>query len=169
VGRGIGPALEARDVLSVLRRAPDAPADLRERALSLAGRVLEIGGAATTGCGVARATTLLDGGSALRKFEAICEAQGGMREPITAPITHMVRATEPGRISAIDNRRLARLAKLAGAPRSPAAGVTLCARVGERVERGEPLLVIHAASPGQLEYARGYLAANPELIDLDES
>ena len=41
VGRGIGPALEARDVLAVLRREADAPADLRERALQLAGAVLE--------------------------------------------------------------------------------------------------------------------------------
>ncbi|HEV2614832.1 MAG TPA: thymidine phosphorylase family protein, partial [Gammaproteobacteria bacterium] len=38
VGRGIGPALEARDVMSVLRGAPDAPQNLRERALDLAGK-----------------------------------------------------------------------------------------------------------------------------------
>jgi thymidine phosphorylase len=37
VGRGIGPALEARDVLAVLTRSPAAPLDLRERALDLAG------------------------------------------------------------------------------------------------------------------------------------
>ena len=44
VGRGIGPALEARDVLAVLRNEPDAPEDLRRRAASLAGVALEIGG-----------------------------------------------------------------------------------------------------------------------------
>ena len=168
VGRGIGPALEARDVLRVLRRTSDAPVDLRQRALALAGRVLEIGGAAASGDGVARATALLDDGSALRKFEAICAAQGGMREPAAAPVTHVVCATDPGRIAAIDNRRLARLAKLAGAPRSPSAGVELHARLGCHVDRGEPLMTIHAEAPGELEYARGYLAANPQLIDLDE-
>jgi len=167
VGRGIGPALEARDVLQVLRCASDAPIDLRERALALAGRVMEMGGVVASGRGVARATTLLDDGSALRKFEAICAAQGGMREPPAAPITHVVRATDPGRIAAIDNRRLARLAKLAGAPRSLSAGVELHARLGNHVQRGEPLLTIHADAPGELEYARGYLAANPQLIDLD--
>ena len=36
VGRGIGPALEARDVLAVLQNAPHAPQDLRKRALTLA-------------------------------------------------------------------------------------------------------------------------------------
>ena len=46
VGRGIGPALEARDVLSVLRGAPDAPQDLRHRSIALAGALLELAGAA---------------------------------------------------------------------------------------------------------------------------
>jgi thymidine phosphorylase len=40
VGRGIGPALEARDVLAVLRGERGAPVDLRERSVLLAGRVL---------------------------------------------------------------------------------------------------------------------------------
>ena len=34
VGRGLGPALEARDALAVLRGDPDAPVDLRERGCS---------------------------------------------------------------------------------------------------------------------------------------
>src|SRR6185437_6231235 len=41
IGRGIGPALEARDVRQVLANAPEAPADLREKAIRLAGLVLE--------------------------------------------------------------------------------------------------------------------------------
>jgi thymidine phosphorylase len=41
IGRGIGPVLEARDVMAVLRNEPSAPADLRQRALLLAGRVLD--------------------------------------------------------------------------------------------------------------------------------
>jgi len=168
VGRGIGPALEARDVLSVLRRCDNAPADLRDRSLALAGVVLEIGGVATIGTGRARAQEALETGAALRKFEAICAAQGGMREPAIAPLTHVVRATRRGRISGIDNRRLARLAKLAGAPRAASAGVELHARLGAAVERDEPLITIYAETPGELDYARGYLAANPQVIDLEE-
>ena len=168
VGRGIGPALEARDVLSVLRRHADAPADLRSRSLDLAGVVLEIGGVAAAGKGRACAQDALDSGRALRKFEALCAAQGGMREPAIAPLTHAVRATRRGRISGIDSRRLARLAKLAGAPRAASAGVELHARLGAAIQRDEPLITIHAETPGELDYARGYLAANPEVIDLEE-
>jgi thymidine phosphorylase len=169
VGRGIGPALEARDVLAVLRRSTGAPADLCDRSLALAGVVLEIGGGAAVGRGRARAQDALASGSALRKFEAICAAQGGMREPAVAPLTHIVSATRRGRISDIDNRRLARLAKLAGAPRAASAGVELHARLGATVQRDEPLITIHAETPGELDYARGYLAANPQVIDLEEA
>ena len=41
IGRGIGPVLEARDVMQVLQSDPHAPSDLRQKALRLAGRVLE--------------------------------------------------------------------------------------------------------------------------------
>ena len=169
VGRGIGPALEARDVLRVLRRDADAPADLRSRALALAGETIEIGGAAPAGCGISRATEILDSGRALHKFESICAAQGGMREPPEAAFTHVVTATRRGRINGIDNRRLSRLAKLAGAPRDPAGGVELHARVGDPISAGDPLLTIHAQSPGELEYARGYLAGNAQTISVDEN
>jgi thymidine phosphorylase len=169
VGRGIGPALEARDVVAVLRGTSDGPADLRERALLLAGEVLEMGGAVRPGCGHARALEALTGGAALAKFEAICLAQGGMREPACAPLTHLVRATRRGRISGFDNRRLARIAKLAGAPRAPTAGVDLHAGLGATVDRDHPLLTIHAETPGELDYARSYLALNPQVIDLEDA
>ena len=167
VGRGVGPTLEARDVLSVLRREPTAPPDLRDRALSLAGEVIELAGTTPAGTGRAVAQRLLESGAALEKFEAICEAQGGMREPALARHTHVVDATRAGVVTAFDNRRLARIAKLAGAPRAPAAGLELHAALGTKLDRGDPLLTIHAESPGELDYARAYLRANPQIITLD--
>ncbi|MEQ1866001.1 MAG: thymidine phosphorylase family protein, partial [Micropepsaceae bacterium] len=80
VGAGIGPALEARDVVAVLKGEKSAPSDLRERALRLAAEVLRIG-RKVTGEGIAEATRYLDSGEAWRKFQAICEAQGGVRMP----------------------------------------------------------------------------------------
>ena len=70
-----------------------------------------------------------------------------------------VPAAASGRIAEIDNRRLARLAKLAGAPTSPAAGLETGLRVGDTVERGQPLLTLHAESPGELAYALEHAAA----------
>src|SRR3546814_5141681 len=67
VGRAIGPALEARDVLAVLTGDPDAPMDLRDRACILAGVILEIGEVALAGTGRALAEQTLADGSAWKK------------------------------------------------------------------------------------------------------
>lgn len=167
VGRGIGPALEARDVLAVLRREHDAPLDLRERALLLAGSLLEFCGAFPEGQGHAKAAEMLDSGRALKKFLAICDAQGGFREPLRAAFSEVIVATAAGRIIEVGNRRLARIAKLAGAPRARAAGIDLHVACWSRVESGTPLFTIHAETPGELQYAMSSLAAGPDAFVLE--
>ncbi|WP_409482661.1 thymidine phosphorylase family protein [Noviherbaspirillum sp. ST 5-3] len=168
VGRGIGPALEALDVLAVLQNAPGAPETLRERALLLAGRVLELGGKAAPGSGMQMAREVLASGLAWNKFQAICEAQGGMREPPHAQHTHVIVSKHRGKVAEIDNRRLARIAKLAGAPKAHAAGLVFHAPLETMVEVGQPLMTIHAESPGELAYARTYAEAQEDMILLQE-
>ncbi len=160
VGVGIGPGLEARDVLKVLRNDPDAPADLRARSLALTGALLDLATGGIAGGGLERASAALHSGKALAKFLAICEAQGGFREPPRAPFTAAVTATRGGRITAIDNRRLARIAKLAGAPASPAAGLETALRIGDVVERGQMIFTVHAQSRGELAYALEHAAGS---------
>lgn len=169
IGRGIGPALEARDALAVLQGEPQGPADLRERALLLAGHLLEMAAAAPTGCGEEMARVILDDGRAWRKFQAICDAQGGMRTPPTARFTRPVNASRAGRVAVIDNRRLGRVAKLAGAPHDPAAGLELHVRLGEPVAPGQPLYTIHAAAAGELDYALAYAGTADGIIGIEEA
>jgi thymidine phosphorylase len=168
VGRGIGPALEARDVLAVLRCEAGVPQDLRERSIALAGALLELAGTAPAGGGRVMAGTTLDDGRAWGKFQRICEAQGGMR---VLPISRQQRpllAEQAGRVQAIDNRKIARLAKLAGAPDHKAAGVDLHVSVGDQVDSGQPLCTVHAEAPGELAYAFDYAAANRDVIMVHE-
>ena len=169
VGRGIGPALEAMDVLAVLRRSPDAPQDLRARALDLAGKLLDLVPGAEAGRGQIRAETLLANGAAETKFMEICTAQGGFREPIPAPQRLEITSQSAGHLTAIDNRVIARIAKLAGAPRQKSAGVRLLVRVGTKIARGQPLYEIHAGTPGELAYAQAYAAAQPGVLTLSEA
>ena len=156
IGRGIGPALEARDVLAILKGDPAAPLDLREKSLLLAGAALEMVGLASGGAGVAKATAALDDGRAWATFQQICEEQGGMREPPRAARLHEMTANESGVVTAIDNRKLARIAKLAGAPNDKAAGIELHVHVGQTVDAGAPLCAIHAEHDGGLSYALAY-------------
>jgi thymidine phosphorylase len=164
VGRGIGPALEARDVLATLRDDSGAPPDLAERSLALAGALIEFGGAVPAGQGLAHARAVLADGRAWRKFQEICEAQGGLREPPVARYRLDVPAHRSGCVVSIDNRRLARIAKLAGAPAAACAGVDLKVRSGDFVARGEPLFTLHAASPGELAYALEYANAQADTV-----
>lgn len=167
VGRGIGPALEAQDVLSVLRNEPQAPSDLQDHALRLTGEVLEMSGHCPSGEGFERARECLAKGIAWKKFQAICEAQGGMRVPPTALYHYEVLSPRTGKVLRIDNRCVARAAKLAGAPKAPAAGVELRKHLGFEVSKDEPLFVLHAETPGELDYAREYLAQHPDLIEVE--
>jgi thymidine phosphorylase len=172
VGRGIGPALEARDVLQVLNNDPDAPADLRNKALRLAGRVLEFDHDVRGGDGFAVARDILDSGRALAKMDAILDAQGRAPDlPPLARLSHAVECATAGTVTAIDCERMARIARLAGAPKVKGAGVDLHKKLGDRVERGEPLYTILADTSTELAFARevatrasGYTIGTPEQI-----
>ena len=78
IGRGVGPALEARDAMKVLANDADAPADLRDKALMLAARVLEFGGVADPR---GRAESLLRNGAAADAMERLIDAQGRNPDP----------------------------------------------------------------------------------------
>lgn len=169
VGRGIGPALEAFDVLAVLQGLAEAPRDLRTRALALAGALLETAGSVAAGAGERTAEEALSDGRAWTKFQRICEAQGGLRTPARAEFRKDIVAEARGRVRAIDNRRLAKLAKLAGAPAAKASGVELHAKVGSDLERGATLFSIHAETRGELEYALDYLTANGDIFQMERA
>lgn len=158
VGRGIGPVLEARDVLQVLHGDAGAPEDLRAHALVLAARLLEFDPAVPQGAGYDRARDLLASGAALAAFERIVDAQGrhpfDYRAPPHARLRYERTAPHAGVVAAIDNLRLARIARLAGAPKAPAAGVDLLAKVGDTVAAGQPLYRIEADAPAELDFAR---------------
>jgi thymidine phosphorylase len=145
VGNGIGPALEARDVLTVLRNEAHAPQDLRERALFLAGHILEFDPALPGGTGQVRARELLDSGAAWAKMQAIMAAQGPPVAQITmGSSTRDICAIRAGTVGSIDCYRIARIARLAGAPLAKGSGIDLLKKVGTHVKQGEPLYRIHA-------------------------
>lgn len=155
IGRGIGPALEVRDVLWVLEGHPDAPQDLREKALSFAARILAWDPAiGTAERGRARALQLLDSGAAREALQRIVAAQGA-RDPAHRPAapSRLVRAGASGVIQAIDGWRIAGIARRAGAPLDKSAGIDLLRGVGEAVAPGEPLYAIHAHAAPDLDAA----------------
>jgi thymidine phosphorylase len=154
IGNGIGPVLEAQDVMAVLRNDPEAPRDLREKSLRLAAHLLDMDPELRGGKGYARARDLLDSGAALKQMHKIIDAQGpsGCVAEVGA-LTSDVLAPRDGVVEAIDCLRLNRLARTAGAPLDIGAGIRLFKKIGDPVEQGEPLYRIHASDPSQFALA----------------
>ncbi len=154
VGRGIGPVLEARDVMQVLDNDPDAPHDLREKSLRLAGRMIEFHADVRGGNGYQIARDILESGRAHAKMMNIIEAQGAPRQHYeTGTLTRDIVADRDGLVVSISNQVLSRVARLAGAPMDKGAGVLLLKKLGDRVEAGEPLYRIHAQFSADFDFA----------------
>jgi len=155
VGNGVGPGLECIDVLEVLGgRGPD---DLRHKSILMAGKLLELCGKVEHGKGYTVAEGLINNGKALAKFREIIELQGGNPKVKTSDIglgqyTHTVASDVSGSIFHIDNKVMAKIARIAGAPRDKGAGVLIHRLRGDRVEKGDKLFTIFSESDAKLEF-----------------
>jgi thymidine phosphorylase len=172
IGRGIGPTLEARDILQVLENDPDAPTDLRQKSLQLAGRIIEFDPDVRGGQGYAIARDILESGRARAKMNALIKAQGS--KPIDlrpGNLSQEVFAESDGMVTSVDNFQMAKIARLAGAPMMKKAGVDLLKKLGDRVKKGEVLYRIHAEFPADFKFAQqlatqnnGYTVGSEEQI-----
>ena len=172
VGRGIGPVLEARDIMQVLQNDPDAPFDLRQKSLQLAGRIIEFDPDVRGGQGYAIARDILESGRAGAKMNALIRAQGP--KPIDlrpGSLCYEVLAGSDGVVTSIDNFQMAKIARLAGAPKIKKAGVDLFKKLGSPVKKGDTLYCIYAEFPTDFKFAQesagqnnGYTLGSDEQI-----
>ncbi len=157
IGRGIGPVLEARDVLWILMNDERGPIDLRDKALYLSGELLELSGRASQGEGYGMAERALKDGKALEKFRQIIKLQGGKwKDPDElkpGKYTYDVIAWRSGKIRLLNNKLISKIAKMAGAPLDKGAGIYLHKQPGEQVRKGEVLMTIYAENKSLLENA----------------
>ncbi|AEH24173.1 AMP phosphorylase [Pyrococcus yayanosii] len=157
IGHTVGPALEAKEALEALMTGK-GPGSLIEKALGLAGILLEMGGVAPAGMGKKIAREILESGKAYQKMREIIAEQGGDPDikPDDVPIgdkTYTFTAPTSGYVTGIDNRAVTAIAREAGAPEDKGAGITFHVKVGEKVKEGDPLFTIHAESETRLDRA----------------
>ncbi|MCK5453469.1 MAG: thymidine phosphorylase, partial [Calditrichia bacterium] len=137
-----------------LENNPDAPSDLRQKALRLAGRIIEFDPDVRGGHGFDIARDILDSGRALAKMNDIIETQG-RQDCLCAhgSLTYDVKATNKGFVTGIDNLQIARIASIAGAPLDKGAGIDLFKKLGDPVEEGELLYRIHAEFNSDFQFS----------------
>lgn len=153
IGFAVGPALEAREALSTLMG--DGPHDLRDKAATLAGVLLEMVGVQG---GKSEALRLIESGKSEEKLREIIEAQGGNPEIKPQEIevgNHVseVRSEESGEILWIDNQEISQIAKAAGAPKDKGAGILLKGKIGSYIERKGLIFEVYAENASRLESA----------------
>ncbi|MBW2986916.1 AMP phosphorylase [Candidatus Woesearchaeota archaeon] len=168
IGNGIGPALEARDILWIYENDIRAPADLKHKALKVAGELLEMAGKAKRGKGHVLAGEILNDGRAYKKFLEIVKAQGAKitksSEITVAKYNYKYRSDKTGKVFDIDNNLIAAVAKGAGAPIDKKAGIYLRKHIGDQVAKGDELFTIYSNSHRKLNYAKKLLKENPIFI-----
>jgi len=172
LGLAVGNALEVREAVEALRGA--GPADFVEHCRVVAGEMLLLGGLATDPAEArAKLQRALEDGRALAKFAAWVQAQGGdpriVEDPSLlpqAPVVETVAAPRSGYIAALDAREVGLTAVDLGAgrvrkgdPIDHAVGIVLAAKVGARVEAGQPLFTLHARTEASAAAARERLLA----------
>jgi len=162
-------------VMQVLENHPDAPSDLRQKSLRLAGRIIECSPDVRGGDGFGIACDILDSGRALAQMQTMIDAQGNRHfdhhHPPLSALRLDVLAPRSGVVVGIDNLQIARIARLAGAPKVIGAGIDLFAKLGDQVAEGDPLYRIYASYPADLAFARqaleranGYLLGSADQL-----
>lgn len=168
VGDGVGPALEARDVLRVLQQHKRRPMDLEKKSVHLAGKLLELKEFCQKGKGEKIAEKQLKSLAAWRKMQEIIKAQGGnpkikADEVALGALNYEMHAKKPGKITAIDNKAIEEICVNLGAPREKLAGIHMHCQVGDKVMRGEKLYTLYAQTESRLNL--GLIAAkNNEVV-----
>ncbi len=179
LGRAVGNALEVAEACRTL--CHNSPTRLREHCLIVAAAMLQLARAGTSRPQDARKVspedaraeleTRLADGSAFEKLLRMVAAQGGdtrqledMHRLPQARLQEDFPAPASGYLNALDAATLGRACTLLGAGRErkedvidPAVGLVMRAELGDMVEKGAPLLTIHANDEGQLAAAQALL------------
>lgn len=154
IGNGIGPVLEMKDVLRVLKQ-DNSPKDLEDKSLLLASNIIEMAGKAKPGKGIIKAKESLYSGAAYKKFCEIISAQGGDPKAWLpeAKFHHTILSSHSGIIQKISNQNMNYIARIAGCPVDKASGIYLHKHVGQKIEKTEKLITIFSESKPKLKEA----------------
>ncbi|MFW9873389.1 MAG: hypothetical protein ACFFG0_09820 [Candidatus Thorarchaeota archaeon] len=158
IGHAVGPALEAKEALKLLRNYSAGPNSLIEKSTDLAGMLLELSGKAQKGMGQSMAKDILRSGKAYEKMKMIIEAQGGDPEITPEDINlgpHVKEFISPkeGYIVEVNNLIINQIAKAAGCPSSKTSGVEIIKKQGAKIKEGETVFKIYSNSESKLRKA----------------
>jgi pyrimidine-nucleoside phosphorylase len=167
LGNAVGNSLEALEAIETLK--DNGPEDFLEHCLHVSAHMLVLGKRAKDLTeGRAMAEKSIADGSAFEKFQVLVEAQGGDVSYVDDPskfrraeYIEVMKSPQKGYLAQIQARTIGEAAVALGAGRARksdpvdhAVGFVIHRKVGDQVERGDPLFTVHANDREKLEEAR---------------
>lgn len=160
IGNGIGPILEMKDILSVLKNEATCPKDLKEKSILLAGTLMSM-------CGIffakSKARKILESGCAYKKFKEIINVQNKSNDfdkrvskLKLAKYQKEIYANKSGKIVEINNSKINSMCRVLGTPETNSAGAYLHKHLGN-VLRGEKLMTLYSENEQKLEDALRFI------------
>ncbi|MDQ7095824.1 pyrimidine-nucleoside phosphorylase [Desulfosporosinus sp. PR] len=164
LGHEVGNANEVKEAIQILKG--EGAEDETTIALTLASYMAILGGVFEDfATAYAELDRIIKSGRAVEKFKELVRIQGGNPEVIDNPNMlpqskyHIeVRSSESGYVSAIDAEKIGLTAMLLGAGRAKkddvidfSAGVTMLKKVGDKVDKGDVLCILHTNSANAQE------------------
>src|ERR1700690_2107765 len=172
LGHAVGNALEVKEAIDTLK--VDGPGDFREHCLHVSAYMLVVGKrAGDLNEGRALAEKAILNGTAFEKFRVLVQAQGGdvsyVDDPDKFPrakFIEVVNAPRSGWLAQVDARSVGEASVSLGAGRAKksdpvdhAVGFVIHHKVGDKVEKGEPLFTIYANDEKKQAEARAQVLA----------
>jgi pyrimidine-nucleoside phosphorylase len=159
LGKTIGNAIEVQESIDVLNGQCGAVRELTVElcaCLLMQAKICDSESAARS-----KLTDTIDSGAAMERFEKMVHAQGGTLASsfVVAP-EYDVAAVKSGFIAGYDSRLLGETVVAMGGGRRKkgdqidhSVGIVVHHRIGDRVEKGDPLLTLHCPRGSSSEYA----------------
>ena len=178
LGFAVGNSLEAIEAIETLQGG--GPADFREHCLHVSAHMLVLGKRAQDLAeGRAMAEKAIADGSGFEKFRVLVQAQDGDVSYVDdvskfprAKFVEVVNAPRSGYISEVQARSVGEAAVTLGAGRAKksdavdhAVGFVIHKKVGDQIQKGEPLFTIHANDEARLAEARTAVLAAHAFSD----
>lgn len=179
LGTLIGNALEVREAIEILRNERPGSA-LETVSVELASHLLEMAGICPDlDSSRKKIRELLVSGAGLRKLGEMFAAQGGNGEVVNdvkllpqAAIIEPIPAPRSGYVTSIHAQKIGFASTALGAgrmrkedPIDPAVGIEMGRRVGDRIEKGEPLAILHANKPETIAEAKELILSSIVIGD----
>lgn len=182
LGRYIGNSAEVYEAIEVL--SGRGPEDTRNLCIILGALMLVMSETVSTvEQGKELCTAALDNGSALDKFKELIEAQHGDSSILQNPeilisktkYTYEVKSPSSGFVSKLDALCIGEALRALGGGRlrmqdkiDPYVSIELCAKIGDKISKGETIIKVHYDDERQIQNAEPYLKECLEISDKAE-